>query len=91
VWRGIAREALRVLKDDGVRDYRYQPPDEQEARPVKKRQLRELFPDMRIEGHPLHPLPPVLRKIGPYAEFMCNVLAMVPFIRTHYFATNTRR
>ena len=87
---GIAREAMRVLKDDGVIlwcDYRIKAPGERQLRTFNKRDLRRMFPGMDIEGSPIHPLPPLLRKVGPIAPFMCNVIAMLPFIRTHYFAT----
>jgi ubiquinone/menaquinone biosynthesis C-methylase UbiE len=86
----IASEAIRVLRNDGVIlwcDFRYKPPGNHDVRPIGKRQLRALFPRMRIEAHPIHPLPPLLRKVGPYAPFICDLLGMVPFIRTHYFAT----
>ena len=90
VCRGIAREAMRVLKNDGVIlwcDYRYQPPGEKDARAVNLRQLRQFFRGARITARPIHPLPPLLRRIGPYAPFMCGVVGLFPFARTHYFAT----
>ena len=93
VRRGIVSEAVRVLKDDGIIlwcDYRFTAPGEKTLGTFNKHKLRELFKGMRIEGHAIHPLPPLLRKIGPYAPFMCNVIAMLPFIRTHYFATITK-
>ncbi len=90
VWEGIARDAMRVLKNDGVIlwcDYRFKAPGERQLRTFNKRDIQRFFPGMLVDGHPIHPLPPLLRKIGPIAPFICNVIAMLPFIRTHYFAT----
>lgn len=90
VCEGVAREAMRVLKNDGVIlwcDYRFKAPGERHLRTFSKREMERFFPGMRIDGHPIHPLPPLLRKVGPIAPFMCNVIGMLPFVRTHYFAT----
>ncbi len=43
---------------------------------------------MRLDARPIDRLPPLLlRKVGPYAPFMCERVGTLPFIRTRYFAT----
>jgi SAM-dependent methyltransferase len=94
VRKGIAAEAVRVLKDDGVIlwcDYRMKHPRDIECQTVRRRELRGYFPEMRINSRSIHPLPPLLRAVGPRAPFLCNLLGLVPFIRTHTFATIFRR
>lgn len=87
--RDIAREIMRVLKDDGIvlwYDFRYNNPWNPDVKGVDKKEIIELFGNCDYYFSPVTLAPPIVRAIVPVSRLICEVLVKIPFLRTHYLA-----
>lgn len=90
----IAREMLRVLKEDGVilwYDFCFDNPRNPDVRGVRKREIAHLFPDCHIELRRVSLAPPLARFLAPYSWLVCHVLSRVRMLNTHYLALVSRK
>lgn len=87
--KDIAREIIRVLKDDGIvlwYDFRYNNPWNPDVKGVNKKEIIELFGDCDYYFSSVTLAPPIARAIAPVSRLICEVLVKIPFLRTHYLA-----
>jgi ubiquinone/menaquinone biosynthesis C-methylase UbiE len=85
--RAVAQEMLRVLKPRGAvlwLDLRVNNPNNPQIRGLKKREVRELFPDCEVMLEPVLLAPPLARFVAPKAWFAAEILNAIPLLRTHY-------
>ncbi|UCD84904.1 MAG: class I SAM-dependent methyltransferase [Deltaproteobacteria bacterium] len=90
----IAIEMLRVLSKDGIilwYDFRYNNPNNPDVSGIKKREIKELFPECDYEFKTVTLLPPLVRKLAKISWLTCFLLNMITFLRTHYFAVIRKR
>lgn len=83
----IAKEMLRVFKDDGLilwYDFMYNNPKNPDVKGIKKKEIRALFPDCKYDFSLITLAPPIARKLAPFSWFLCEILGKIPFLRTHY-------
>jgi ubiquinone/menaquinone biosynthesis C-methylase UbiE len=88
--RRVASEMARVTKRGGVvlvYDF-WTNPTNRDVRPVRRSELRELFPGYEVSFRGTTLAPPLLRALVklPGGWFASTVLEMLPFLRTHYVA-----
>jgi len=91
--RQLAREMLRVTKPDGVilwYDFYRNNPWNSEVRGVKKSEILKLFPNCDIQLRSMTLMPPLVRMVAPISWISCQVLSLVPLLRTHYLGTIRR-
>jgi len=89
----IAREALRVLRNDGlliVYDFRYNNPVNPDVRGVRESDIRRLFEGCLIRFQHITLLPPLARRLGRYTKTLYPLLSRFSFLRTHYLCTIQR-
>jgi len=87
---GIAREAMRVLRHDGMillYDFRRDNPWNPNVRGIRASEIRQLFAGMRIEFRRITLLPPLARRLGPLTGVLYPLLSALPLLRTHYLCT----
>ena len=87
VKRNIAREAARVLKEDGAvlwYDFRYNNPWNDNVRGIRKKEIQHLFRGFECQLKSITLLPQLARRLGRLTGVLYPVLASVPFMRTHY-------
>jgi ubiquinone/menaquinone biosynthesis C-methylase UbiE len=87
VRRAAAREMLRVLRPGGAilwYDYYYDNPRNPDVRRVGRQELEALFPGCRAAIERVTLAPPVTRLLARRARLLCDALARVPWLRTHY-------
>ena len=85
--KSIAKEMLRVLKDEGIilwYDFRYNNPKNPDVKGIEKKEIKGLFPDCRYDFNLITLAPPIVRKLAPISLFLCEILEKIPFLRTHY-------
>lgn len=85
----MAREMLRVLKDDGLilwYDYHMDNPGNRDVRGIRKREIGELFPGCRIELRRVTLVPQLARLIAPWSWLVCYGLERLRILNTHYLA-----
>jgi len=85
--RRIAAEALRVLRDDGMvlwYDFRYDNPRNPDVKGIKKKEIMELFGDCTCHFTLVTLAPPITRVLAPISWLGCEMLARIPFLKTHY-------
>ncbi len=85
--RRIAGEILRVLKTEGVVlwcDFFLNNPWNHDVEGVNKREIISLFPGCIFDFHKIILAPPLTRTLIRYSWFICYLLEMFPFLRTHY-------
>jgi ubiquinone/menaquinone biosynthesis C-methylase UbiE len=85
--REIANEMLRVLKRRGVIlwfDLRIDNPRNSNARGIRAREIRGLFPGCDVQLKSAILAPPVARLIARWAWPLGETLHALPFLRTHY-------
>lgn len=83
----VAREMVRVLKNDGVilwYDFRYNNPGNPDVRGVGRQLIGSLFPGCRIDLRSVTLVPPLARAIAPFSWLLCQLLEQLPILRTHY-------
>lgn len=86
---GIAKEILRVLKKDGLvlwYDFRYNNPWNPDVKGIKKPEIIELFGDCEYDFKSVTLAPPIVRFLAPISWLACELLATIPFLKTHYLA-----
>lgn len=88
--RRVASEMARVTKRGGVvlvYDF-WTNPANRDVRPVRRSELRGLFPGKEVSFRGTTLAPPLLRALMrlPGGWFASSVLEMLPFLRTHYVA-----
>ncbi len=83
----IASEMLRVLKRDGLiiwYDYHVDNPWNADVRGVTKREIRQLFPECRIELKRTTLAPPIARWLALRSWLLVSLFERIPFLCTHY-------
>ena len=83
----IAREMARVLKPRGAilyYDFRYNNPFNRNVMQVKYKDIKSLFPNMRMELTLITVLPPLVRLFGGLAEYVYPALSKIPFLNSHH-------
>lgn len=89
VQQAIASEIERVLTTGGHLlwyDFAVSNPRNPGVRGVSRRRLRTLFPRLRGEVRSLTLAPPLARRLAPRSHALAQLLATVPFLRTHLLA-----
>ncbi len=80
-----AREMLRVVRPSGcivVYEFSVNPRNA-EVRPLRPRDLRRLFPGLRLDSRRVSLAPPIARAIARRSWLACTLLGAVPLLRTH--------
>ena len=83
----IAREMARVLKPRGVilyYDFRYNNPFNRNVMKVSYKDMKSLFPNMKMELTLVTVLPPLVRLFGGLAENVYPILSKIPFLNSHH-------
>jgi ubiquinone/menaquinone biosynthesis C-methylase UbiE len=83
----IAQEMQRVLKTDGAilwLDFFVNNPWNSEVRGVGKREILSLFPDCAVTLRRVTLAPPLVRLLAPHSWLLCDFLAGLAFLDTHY-------
>ena len=86
----VALEMARVTREGGVvllYDFWINPLN-RDVRPLRKGDVRELFPGRRIEFRSTTLVPPLTRALFrlPGGRIACTLLDVLPFLRTHFVA-----
>lgn len=90
----LAREMLRVLKEDGFilwYDLCRNNPWNSDVRGLRKREVTHLFPDCRIDLHIVSLAPPLSRLLAPYSWLGCYALERIQLFNTHYLGVIQRK
>lgn len=85
--KSIAREITRVLKGGGIvlwYDFRYNNPWNRDVKGIEKREIRSLFGDCDYDFNLITLLPLIARRLAPLSLLACELLAKMPFLKTHY-------
>ena len=83
----IAREMVRVLKPRGVilyYDFRYNNPFNRNVMKVSYKDMKSLFPNMKMELTLVTVLPPLVRLFGGLAKYVYPILSKIPFLYSHH-------
>lgn len=83
--RRIAHEMWRVLRPGGAvlwYDFRFQGRNPA-VRAIPPRQVRELFPQSPLTARRVTLAPPIVRRLARWSWLACEILARVPWLRTH--------
>jgi SAM-dependent methyltransferase len=83
----IAGEMLRVLAPRGVilwYDFFLDNPRNPDVRGVKRRDVETIFPGCEVEFSRVTLAPPLARAVAPYSTIACQLLELVPVLRTHH-------
>lgn len=84
----VAREMLRVAKNDGVilwYDFRVDNPANRNVRGITSSEMRELFPDCDIALERVTLAPPIARRLVTRSWLVAEALERLRFLNTHYF------
>ncbi len=84
--RAIALEVDRVLKPGGAvlwYDIRYPSLLNRNIRPVSRRELRVLFPRLKVSLRTVTLLPPLARRLSGAISILYPALARIPILRSH--------
>ena len=85
----IASEIERVLAAGGVLvwyDFAVRNPRNPSVRPIRRHELRDLFPRLRGEIRSATLAPPLVRLTAPWSWWLTELLQSLPFLRTHLLA-----
>ena len=85
--KNIAREILRVVKIGGIilwYDFRFDNPWNPDVKGIEKKEIKELFGDCDYNFNLTTLLPPLTRRLVPLSLLACELLAKIPFLKTHY-------
>lgn len=90
VRREIAAEMARVCAAGGavvIYDF-WTNPFNRDARPVRRSELRSLFPGWKVSFRSTTLAPPLVRALAPLpgGTVACTLLEVLPFLRTHFLA-----
>lgn len=83
--RNVAREMARVLRPGGDvlwYDVRYDSNSNPNVKAVPESRVRELFPSLQVRLRSITLLPPLARRLGPFAP-LYPALTTVPPLRSH--------
>jgi ubiquinone/menaquinone biosynthesis C-methylase UbiE len=88
--RSSAAEMARVTRAGGLvllYDF-WTNPTNRDVRPLRRTEVRELFPDRPIQFRATTLAPPLTRTLFrlPGGRVVCTLLDVLPFLRTHYVA-----
>ena len=89
VRRLIANELERVLTANGVLlwyDFAVRNPRNPNVRPIKRNEIRRLFPNFQVEIKSVTLAPPLARLVAPRSWAMASFLEAIPVLRTHLLA-----
>ena|ERR1700730_6848782 len=89
VRRMVAREIVRVLAPGGALlwyDFAVNNPKNPHVRGVGRRELGELFPELRGEIRSVTLAPPLARFVAPRSWAIASLLEAIPLLRTHLLA-----
>ncbi len=89
----IAREMSRILAPGGAvlwYDLRMSNPFNRHVRGLSRKRVRRLFPGFRASLQAISLLPPLARRLGPFASRLYKPLSAVPFLRTHLLGLLTK-
>lgn len=90
----IAREMLRVLKCEAAiiwYDFFVNNPRNPDVCGIRKRELRELFPDCDLRFKRITLAPPLARLLAPRSWYLCCLLTELRVFNTHYLALIRRK
>jgi SAM-dependent methyltransferase len=95
VWfrREIAGEVDRVLRTSGhvvIYDLRYPSPRNPSVRPIRRKELNEMFPGWQISIKSLTLVPPIARSRLGSGRLRYRILSRLPFLRSHLLAVISR-
>jgi hypothetical protein len=85
----VAAEITRVLAPTGALlwyDFFYNNPRNPNVRKVTRRELKALFPTLVGEIRSVTLAPPLARLVAPISVLAAEILAAIPFLRTHLLA-----
>jgi SAM-dependent methyltransferase len=85
----VAREMVRVLAPGGRilwYDFRIDNPRNRDVRAVGRAEIHRLFPGCEVAIESLTLAPPLARALAGVSRGVCELLARVPLLRTHYLA-----
>ena len=91
--RRIAKEIERVLRPGGALvwyDFAVDNPRNDQVRAVARQELTSLFPGLRGETRRITLAPPLARLVAPLGFWSLELLATVPWLRTHLLAVLVR-
>ena len=91
--RRVTAEALRVLRDKGMvlwYDFRYDNPRNPDVKGINKREIIELFRSCTCHFTSVTLAPPIARLLAPISWLSCEMLAKMPFLKTHYLVVVTK-
>lgn len=90
--RAAASEMLRVLRPGGVLiayDF-WVNPQNPDVRPLRRAEVRRLFPGCALRWRRVTLAPPLLRLLAPRSWLACYLLERVPFLCTHFLVSITK-
>ena len=82
----IAAEMWRVLRPEGAilsYDFRFRRPDNPAVRAIHPRELRALLPQGTFRARRVTLAPPIARRLAGRSWLACELLALLPWLRTH--------
>ncbi len=85
--RNVAHEVFRVLEPGAAilwYDLRYNNPWNPNVRGMTLERIHQVFPDLKVELHPITLLPSLARRLGRLTPVCYRLLATLPPLRTHY-------
>ncbi len=84
----IVTEIDRILRSNGIilwYDYIFNNPMNPDVQGVKKREIHSLFPNYKIHLRKITLAPPIARRLPrPLLPILYPLLALIPFLRTHF-------
>ncbi|MCC6627051.1 MAG: class I SAM-dependent methyltransferase [Chloroflexi bacterium] len=85
----VAAEMLRVVRPDGLivsYDLRWPSPGNAGVRPIRRADLRRLFPSTTIAARSLTLAPPISRRLARRAWWLAALLSGLPLLHSHLLA-----
>ena len=83
----LSFDILRVVKIGGIilwYDFRFDNPWNPDVKGIEKKEIKELFGDCDYNFNLTTLLPPLTRRLVPLSLLACELLAKIPFLKTHY-------
>jgi len=87
--RDLAREMVRVLKPGGAilwLDFRVSKRSNQHVKAIREAEIRSLFSGCLVRTSSVLLAPPLARVLAPHYWTACELLHLLPLVRTHYAA-----